>query len=59
MYCAPMKTEASRKQYLVKLDKQEKAFYNFYGYPYITEEGDNELEWWVRKDIYAQLRGGV
>ena len=23
------------------------------------EDGENELQWWVRKDVYNRLRGGV
>ena len=62
MYCAPMAGGPKRTpdaNFLVKLDKQEKSFYNYYGYPYIVEDGENELQWWVRKDVYNRLRGGV
>lgn len=48
-----MRTEASRKEKMVKLDNWEKASFNYKGYPYINER--NELEWWVTIEQYDGL----
>lgn len=53
IFNSAMRTEASRKEKMVKLDNWEKASFNYKGYPYINER--NELEWWVTIEQYDGL----
>lgn len=56
-YCPNMK-DSKRRSKFTKVPRQFLAATNYNGYPWINL-GNNELEWWVENDVYAQLVKGL
>lgn len=50
--------EGRRERAMVKLQPQEKYFFNYSAYPRINEF-TMELEWWVYKDLYQREAVGI
>ena len=45
---------SNRETLMQKLSDTEKAMFNYKAYPYISDE--NELEWWVEKPVYDNVK---
>lgn len=54
----PYLREGKRKTNMVKLKQSELPFFNNYGYPLI-DLATNEMQWFVTKEEYAELDGGL
>lgn len=50
--------DGERQKKMVQITPEQRKLFNYKGYPWINLQTNNELEWWIEKDIHADIIKG-